>query len=361
MVTFDRQINRFLKSLICFPIAIVALYSAGGNIALADNIRPAYLNIEEFEPGAFRVMWKVPLNQNVPTRFKPSFPESFKVSSPKKRLKMPDAVMEKWTMVCETDELAGTTIGIAGLEETTMDALVRVQLADGSLHRAVLRPTARSTIFPALEPTNSQGESGVQSMLHIVNRRRYVLVFLMAWLLSLTPRARQRGIILCTVALVAGSLCGHALGGRPLYDKLFGPKMPTDTETKRVLRGLMLNTYRAFMLENDEEIYDVLARSVAGEFLSKVYLQNREAMQIDTTEGAISIVDRLDIKSIESMKRVNNGGIAIVANWDVYGSVRHRNHIHFRCNTYKAELSIVPADNYWKLTGVQLLDEKRVI
>ncbi|MEA3230644.1 MAG: hypothetical protein U9Q05_02675 [Thermodesulfobacteriota bacterium] len=44
-----------------------------------------------------------------------------------------------------------------------------------------------------------------------------------------------------------------------------------------------------------------------------------------------------------------------------YGSVRHRNHIHFRCNTYKAELSIVPADNYWKLTGVQLLEEKRVL
>jgi hypothetical protein len=132
-------------------------------------------------------------------------------------------------------------------------------------------------------------------------------------------------------------------------------------ESKRILRGLMLNTYRAFMLDKDEEIYDVLARSVAGEFLSEVYLQNREAMRIYETGGTMTLIDRLDIKSIESMKRLKSGAIAIVANWDVYGSVRHRKHIHFRCNTYKAEVTIVPTETYWKLTGIQLVDEQRVI
>ena len=329
--------------------------------ALADNIRPAYLDIEEFKPGALRVVWKVPLNQNLPARFRPSFPKSFKVSSPIKRVKTSNAVIKKWTMLCGTGKLAGATIGIEGLEETTTDALVRVQLADGSLHRAVLRPTERSTMVPASESTVSQQEGGVPSVLRLVGRWWYVLLFLVAWLLSLAPGARRRGIILCTLALVAGSLFGHALGGFPIHDKLFGPKMLSEVETKRILRGLMLNTYRAFILDKDEEIYDVLARSVDGEFLSEVYLQNKEALRIDATDGALSIVDRLDVKSIESMKRLKNGAIAIVANWDVYGSVRHWNHIHFRCNTYKAELTIVPANNYWKLTRVQLLDEERVI
>ncbi len=123
----------------------------------------------------------------------------------------------------------------------------------------------------------------------------------------------------------------------------------------------MLNTYRAFILENDEDIYAVLARSVEGEFLAEVYLKNKEALRMDAADGAMGIVDRLDIRSIESMKQVENNAIAIVAEWDVYGSVRHQNHIHFRCNTYKAELTIVPADNYWKLTGVQLLEQNRVI
>jgi hypothetical protein len=337
------------------------LCPAMDDTALADNIRPAYLDIEEFETGALRVVWKVPLNQNVPARFRPSFPESFKVSSPVKRVKTPNAVIEKWSMVCDTERLIGATIGIEGLEETTTDALVRVQLADGSLHRAVLRPTERSTTIPASVPTVSQQESGVGLVLRLADRWRYVVLFLAAWLLSLSPGARRRGIMLCTVALVAGSLCGHALGGLPVHDKLFGNKMLSDMEAKRVLRGLMLNTYRAFILDKDEDIYDVLARSVAGEFLSEVYLQNKEALRIDATEGAMSIVDRLDVKSIESMKRLTNGAIAMVANWDVYGSVYHLNHIHFRCNTYKAELTIMPDDNYWKLTRVQLLDEERVI
>jgi len=264
-------------------------------------------------------------------------------------------------MVCGTGQLAGATIGIEGLEETTMDTLVRVQLADGSLHRAVLRPTERSTTVQAIETSSSEREGGVRSMLLLADRWRYVILFLAAWLLSLTPGARRRGIMLCTVALVAGSLCGHALGGLPVHDKLFGPKVPSDMETKRILRGLMLNTYRAFILDKDEDIYDVLARSVAGEFLSEVYLQNKEALGIDATDGAVSIVDRLDVKSIESMKRLKNGVIAIVANWDVYGSVRHLKHIHYRCNTYKAEVAIVPKENYWKITGIQLLDEQRVI
>jgi len=332
-----------------------------GDNALADNIRPAYLDIEEFESGAIRVVWKVPLNQNIPARFRPSFPESFKLSSPKKRMTMPNAVIEKWSMVTGAEKLAGATIGIAGLEETTTDALVRIQLADGSLHRAVLRPTDRSITVPVSGPTVSRHEGTAQSLLRLANRWRYVLLFLAAWLLSLTPRARKRGILLCAAALVAGSLCGHVLGGFPVYDKVFARKVPSDMDAKRILQGLMLNTYRAFILDKDEEIYDVLARSVAGDFLSEVYLQNKEAMRIDATEGAFSVVDRLDVKSIESKRRLKNGAIAIIANWDVYGSVRHRNHVHFRCNTYKAELTIVPKDNYWKLTGVQLLEEQRVI
>jgi hypothetical protein len=357
----SRKNNIILKHIIFVLVAGVMLCSAVGDTAMADNIRPAYLDIEEFETGAFRVVWKVPLNQNVPARFRPSFPEAFKVSSPIKRVKTPNAIIAKWTMVCGTGKLAGATIGIEGLEETTTDALVRIKLADGSLHRVVLRPTQRSTTVPTSEPTVSKREGGVRSVLRLVGRWRYLVLFLAAWLLSLAPGARRRGIMLCTVALVAGSLCGHALGGLPAHDKLFGPKMLSDTEAKRILRGLMLNTYRAFILEKDEEIYDVLARSVAGEFLSEVYLQNKEALRIDATDGAASIVDRLDVKSIESMKRLKNGAIAMVASWDVYGSVYHSNHIHFRCNTYKAELTIVPADNYWKLTGVQLLDEERVI
>ena len=353
--------NRPLMGISFVLIAAVLLWTAVCGTALADNVQPAYLDIEEFEPGTFRVTWKVPLNQKFPERFRPSFPDSFKASSPTARIKTPNAVIEKWTMVSSTEPLAGATIGIEGLGETTTDALVRIQLADGSLHRIVLRPTERSATIPVSASADNRSDDGMRGLLRWANPWLFVLLLLAAWLLSLTPVARRRGILFCTVALVAGSLCGHALGGLGLQDKLFAAESLSEAQAKRVLRGLMLNTYRAFMLERDEDVYDVLARSVAGDFLSEVYLQNRETLRMDATEGAVSIVNRLDITSIESMKRLPDGALAIVAAWDVYGSVRHWDHIHFRCNTYKAELTIIPTDNYWKLTRVQLLEEKRVI
>jgi hypothetical protein len=349
------------KNIVILTVAVVITVITICNTALADNVIPAYLEIEEFKPGSLNVVWKVPLNLTVPERFWPSFPESFKITSKIKRVKTPNAIIDKWTMVSDTENLAGATIGIEGLEETTTDALVRIQLADGSLHRIVLRPTEKSTKIPGSVVTDSQQEGGILSVLRLAGYWKYVVLFLVALPLSLTRNARRRGIILCTVALLAGSLCGHALGKIPNQDNLFGSKMPSETEAKRILQGLMLNTYRAFIMETDEDIYDILARSVDGEFLSEVYLQNKETMRIDKSDEALSIVDRLDVKSIESMKRLKNGAIAIIANWDVYGSVFHWGHIHYRCNAYKAELTIVPKDNYWKLTSLQLLDEERVI
>jgi hypothetical protein len=329
--------------------------------ARADDVRPAYLDIEEFEPGALRVTWKVPLNVDVPARFGPSFPEAFTVAGPGQRVETATALVEKWNVVCGTEPLAGATIGVEGLEETVMDALVRVQLADGSTHRAVLRPTETSTTVPDSGVTGGKQAGGLPSLLRPTSRWLYPLLLAAAWLLSLNPRAARRGILLCAVALVAGSLCGHAVDGLPFREKLLGPGVPSDPEAKRALRGLMLNTYRAFMLDDEQDVYDVLARSVEGEYLSEVYLESREALRMDDSDAAVSIIDRLDVTSIESARRSKDGAVTIVASWEVYGSVFHWGHIHFRCNAYRAEVTIVPADGYWKLTGLQVLDQERVI
>ena len=41
------------------------------DFALADNIRPAYLEIEELASGNIRVVWKVPRGQGIPQQFEP--------------------------------------------------------------------------------------------------------------------------------------------------------------------------------------------------------------------------------------------------------------------------------------------------
>ena len=294
-------------------------------------------------------------------QFEPSFPEQFRIIPPRKRLKTNDAIVETWNMIGGDDGLAGAQIRIDGLKQTTTDALVRIRLSDGSVHRVVLRPTETTTTIPNPHKTKDKQKKFHTSLLQFIDHWRYGLLFSTAFVLSLLPMARRRGIVLCTVALIAGALCGHALGQLPVYDKVFNQNTPSKAEAAKILQGLMLNTYRAFMLQKDEDIYDTLARSVSGDFLSEVYLQNRENMRMRDPDGAMAIIHQLDIKSIDSMAQKKDGSIGIVANWDVYGSVHHQKHVHYRCNTYTAEVIIKPTENYWKLVKIQLLDEQRVL
>jgi hypothetical protein len=147
----------------------------------------------------------------------------------------------------------------------------------------------------------------------------------------------------------------------PVHDTLLAQKGPSKTEAAKILQGLLLNTYRAFMLQRDEDIYDTLARSVSGEFLSEVYLQNRESLRMGGSDGALAIVHQLDIKSIDTMERNRDSSLTMEVNWDVYGSVHHQRHVHYRCNTYRAQVTIEPSEQYWKLVRIQLLDEQRVL
>ena len=330
-------------------------------LAFADNIRPAYLEIEELASGNIRVVWKVPRGQEISSRFEPSFPAHFQMIPPKKRLMTNDAVVETWNMRVSGQGLAGAQIQIDGLKQTTTDALVRIRLADGTVHRVVLRPTETTAKIPNPDKAMNRQKKFYTYLLQFIDDWRYALLLPTAFVLSLLPMARRRGIILCTVALITGALCGNALGRLPVYDKVFSQNIPSKAETAKILHGLMLNTYRAFMLQKDEDIYDTLARSVSDEFLNEVYLQNRENMRISDSDGTMAIIHQLDIKSVDSMTQKKDGSIGIVTNWDVYGSVHHQKHVHYRCNTYKANVRIKPTENYWKLVEIQLLDEQRVL
>ena len=324
-------------------VLIILLMVSGA--AFGDSIRPAYLEIVENNPGVVDVVWKVPKVQGLPADLWPALPDSYNVSSSRQELDRPDTRIFKWSAVGEP--LAGQTIGIKGLEGFTMDALLRIQLSDGTTLRTVLRPANPTYPIPITEATGRTVRFSAWL---------YPVLFLAAFGLSLTPSARQRGIVLCALALVVGSVAGHALG-----TAVPGKNRMSDEQAKRVLQGLMLNTYRAFLMETDEYVYEVLSRSVEGDALNTIYLENRSRLSFDDPESAASLVDRLDVKTIENMTRNNDGSLTIKAAWDVYGSVFHWEHVHFRCNAFTAELIITPSDGYWKIQSLEVLEEERVL
>jgi hypothetical protein len=122
---------------------------------------------------------------------------------------------------------------------------------------------------------------------------------------------------------------------------------------------LLHNVYRAFDYRGEEAVYDVLARSVAGELLAEVYLETRKGLELANQGGA-----QVRVKDIEMLDTrlagVEGNALTVEARWNVAGSVGHWGHIHQRVNGYHANVTVEDRDGSWKLTGLEILQEERL-
>jgi hypothetical protein len=53
-------------------------------------------------------------------------------------------------------------------------------------------------------------------------------------------------------------------------------------------------------------------------------------------------------------------GLLFHAQWTAMGTVGHWGHIHMRKNQYEANITVEPVDGAWKITDLELLEEKRI-
>ncbi len=128
-----------------------------------------------------------------------------------------------------------------------------------------------------------------------------------------------------------------------------------------VLEGLLTNVYRCFDIHNEDLIYDRLALTVTGEQLLDVYLESRRALELENRGGARVRIDEVVVREIRAIRETEDGGYELDTLWTVGGSVNHFGHIHFRQNRYDATITIVPVDGTWKILGLELIEEKRVL
>ncbi|MGI9341986.1 MAG: hypothetical protein ACR2QV_04010 [Gammaproteobacteria bacterium] len=133
----------------------------------------------------------------------------------------------------------------------------------------------------------------------------------------------------------------------------------TDERSTEIVAGLLHNVYRAFDFRQDEQIYDVLEKSVDGDLLAQIYLETRRGLELEKQGGARAKVK--DIEMIDLATRASNdGGFIAAATWNVAGSVGHWGHVHERRNQYQAELTIRAVDDAWKLVDLEILTERRL-
>ncbi len=136
---------------------------------------------------------------------------------------------------------------------------------------------------------------------------------------------------------------------------------PSRAEAIEIVDGLLTNIYRSFDLRDEEAIYDRLDVSVTGDQLSEVYLKNRRALELENRGGARARVDEVDVLAVPSVRRASDGGFRVEATWTVSGSVNHFGHVHYRQNRYNAEIDLIAVDGVWKIRGLEIRDERRVL
>ncbi len=107
----------------------------------AHEVRPAYLQIAETEPGVFSVLWKQPILQDRRLPIDPILPEECTPVTPVIREVTGSALLQSWTVECPLRE---GSIHINGLSRTITDVMVELSRLDGEAATHLLRPNSPS-------------------------------------------------------------------------------------------------------------------------------------------------------------------------------------------------------------------------
>lgn len=142
-----------------------------------------------------------------------------------------------------------------------------------------------------------------------------------------------------------------------------GPASPVVTqveEAQKIVSPLLRNVYRAFDHHAESDVYDVLARSVDGELLRKLYLETIQALTLDGREGTRVTIAEFSANVDKVAPNPKGEGFVAECNWMARGIVGHWGHSHPRVNIYNASVTITPANGEWKLTGLEVQEVRRL-
>ena len=116
--------------------------------AAADELRPGYLELTQQDAAHWRMVWKAPVLGGLAARARPQVPAFCLQSVPTARLEGAAVVAES-QLTCSR-ELAGSRVGLAGLDGAFTDALLRAAPIGRPVQAARLTPAQPFAIIAAV-------------------------------------------------------------------------------------------------------------------------------------------------------------------------------------------------------------------
>jgi hydrogenase/urease accessory protein HupE len=127
-----------------FQVAFAGLFVAlivRMPIAHAQEIRPAYLQIDEVGPGRYQLLWRTPVLAGMRLPVVLGLPDEIHDLATPATQELSDSLIERRVFDAGAQGLAGKRIEFVGLQATITDVLVRVQMLDGEHSVTLVRPS----------------------------------------------------------------------------------------------------------------------------------------------------------------------------------------------------------------------------
>ena len=162
-------------------IAGFVVFCLLGATSLAHEVRPSYLELREIQSGEFSVLFKTPMLGELRLALAPEFSGRTEALTPIATRAAGDAAVQTWRLRA-LDPLRGQMVGIAGLNGTMTDALVRIEFIDGNAWVQRLTPQQPAASVPQRQSgwvvANVYFKLGVEHILTGADHLLFVLALL---------------------------------------------------------------------------------------------------------------------------------------------------------------------------------------
>jgi hydrogenase/urease accessory protein HupE len=143
----------------------------------------------------------------------------------------------------------------------------------------------------------------------------------------------------------------------------FAAYAPRGDGARLIMSKVLEDTYRALNIKDENELYDTLAESITVDLVGDLYLDNRRRLTAGTRQGTevtirgVSVLDIGDPTEVAAAE----GGYSYDCRWAVVARVQHLQHVHHRQQIYSGVLTLRAEESRWKIAGVELHSEDRVV
>lgn len=180
--TTARGTTRVLRRvLVALGLSLAALAGGGPPAARAHPLAPALLDLREQAGGRVAVRFKTTVylrSRRAAERLAPILPDDCRATGEVRTELEGTGRVERWELSC-AGSLVGRRVGVGGLADNAIDALLRVELADGRSMQHVLRAGEPTWVIPArpsrLEVGLSYGAMGFRHIFGGLDHLLFVL------------------------------------------------------------------------------------------------------------------------------------------------------------------------------------------